>query len=89
MTDEQTEEGVDAADEAAEAEETIEVPTRYDVPVTESRGQAVVHPDREAFFTDAEMSWEELEAFMAMEHHYQRFIVQALIGNSSAAGATP
>ena len=49
MTDEQTEEGVDAADEAAEAEETIEVPTRYDVPVTESRGQAVVHPDREAF----------------------------------------
>ena len=49
MTDEQTEEGVDAADEAAEAEETIEVPMRYDVPVTESRGQAVVHPDREAF----------------------------------------
>ena len=38
------------ADEAAEAEEVeaeVEVETRYGVPVTESRGQAVLHPSRE------------------------------------------
>lgn len=46
MTDEQTEDvgADDESSEEPEAEETIEVPTRYDVPVTESHGQAVLHP---------------------------------------------
>ena len=47
MTDEQTED-VGADDEAADEVETIEVPTRYDVPMTESHGQAVLHPGRDA-----------------------------------------
>lgn len=47
MTDEQTED-VGADDEAADEVETIEVPTRYDVPVTESHGQTVLHPGRDA-----------------------------------------
>ena len=43
MADETVVEG-EAVEEVAEA---LEIPTRYGVPVTESRGQAVLHPARE------------------------------------------
>lgn len=51
MTDEQTDDaGADneAAQDTPDAEETIEVPTRYGVPVTDSHGQVVLHPGRDA-----------------------------------------
>ena len=49
MTDEQTTEADEAAAEGEATEPVVEVPTRYGVPVSDSRGQAVVHPSRDEF----------------------------------------